>query len=220
MGTFLLILFIIGLVYFIAIGIVTKQDKRVIRSIEMDNAKKEETTVPLNTNIINEDKEQSSNIDKAKEWYNIALMYDNDGDKQKAVELYIKACNENYPQACHNLATMYRNGHGVQQNYKKAFELFSKALSISKEPLTYFSLAQLYDEGFGVIKNTKKAIELYELSSEGGYVNANYSLAVIYYNGDLGKKDKSKAKLFFKKACDGGNSKACDLYNRLENQGY
>ena len=60
----------------------------------------------------------------------MAISYD-DGegvkqDKQKAVELYRKACEGESMDSCYNLADSYEEGEGVEKDIDKAIELFTR----------------------------------------------------------------------------------------------
>ena len=52
---------------------------------------------------------------------------------------------------------MYRNGHGVKQNYPEAIRLYSLAAD-QGDAFAEYNLALLYEKGEGVKKNIKKAI--------------------------------------------------------------
>jgi len=51
----------------------------------------------------------------------------NNGNKQKAINLFGKACDGGFIDGCYNLGIMYDNGDGVRQDKRKAKELFGKA---------------------------------------------------------------------------------------------
>ena len=45
-------------------------------------------------------------------------------------------------------------------------------------------------------------------------------LGALYYGGEGVKKNLSKAKELYGKACDFGNQKGCDEYKKLKEKGY
>ena len=49
------------------------------------------------------------------------------GNRQKASQLFKKACDGGDMKGCYNLGFLYANGQGVKQNRQKAKELFGKA---------------------------------------------------------------------------------------------
>ena len=51
-------------------------------------------------------------------------------NKKEAAVYYHKACDMNHGKACNNLGNLYKKGHGVQQDYQMALELFAKACEI------------------------------------------------------------------------------------------
>ena len=78
--------------------------------------------------------------------------------------------NKNNSIAQNNLGYMYRNGFGVEQDYKKAVELYilsaDQGYMVAQNNLGY-----MYDIGLGVEQDYKKAVELYALSADQGYMN-------------------------------------------------
>ena len=55
------------------------------------------------------------------------------------------------------MALLYRDGEGVEQNDKKAVELFEKAASM-KEENSIYSLGWMYEQGRGVVKDKEAVI--------------------------------------------------------------
>ena len=56
-----------------------------------------------------------------------ALTAYNSGDKQKAIKLWIKTCDDGSSRACKNLGVLYERGEGVRQDKQKASKLYTKA---------------------------------------------------------------------------------------------
>lgn len=77
---------------------------------------------------------------------------------------------------------MYYNGHGVEQNYTKAFEWFKKAADQDYSVGQYF-LGVMYGDGLGVDQNYAKALEWYEKSAEQNESDAQFNLGWMYYEG-------------------------------------
>ena len=76
-------------------------------------------------------------------------------------------------------------------------------------PSAKYALGNLYSNGQGVGQNIEKAKDYY-LSS--GDANSLYALGVIYSEGKAGSKvDKTKAKQYFKEACNKNIANACQL---------
>ena len=73
----------------------------------------------------------------------------------------------NYSMCFNNLGSLYLNGQGVEQDYKRAFELFEKAAELESD-YGMSSLAFLYENGYGVNMDINKAIDLYKEAAELG----------------------------------------------------
>ena len=84
----------------------------------------------------------------AKKWYEIAIE---------------KGCDYGY--VC--LGEMYYLGEGVEQDYKKAYELFVR--SDSCEPMTMYYLGRMHEFGEYVPKDIEKAREYYEIAIKDDY---------------------------------------------------
>lgn len=84
----------------------------------------------------------------------------NQGDYQKAAQLWQKACDEENALGCGGLGALYAEGKGVRQDYQKAAQLFQKACD-GGEALGCNSLGILYKYGQGVRQNFSTAKEYY-----------------------------------------------------------
>ena len=51
----------------------------------------------------------------------------NQGDYQKAAQLYQKACDSGYALGCSGIGALYAEGKGVRQDYQKAAHFYQKA---------------------------------------------------------------------------------------------
>ena len=85
---------------------------------------------------------------------------------EKSARLYlqiIEADTDNkYTTALNQLAIMYNYGMGVEQDYKKSFELLKKSIDIGKDILAYNNIFQNYLYGIGVDQNIKEAKNINE----------------------------------------------------------
>jgi TPR repeat protein len=61
---------------------------------------------------------------------NLANIYLNKGNVNKAVELYKKSAKNKNVYACYNLSLLYRQGMGVKKSYKKALKYMDLSLKI------------------------------------------------------------------------------------------
>lgn len=110
---------------------------------------------------------------------------------KRAVELMTVAANQNFPTAINNLGVFYDRGLGVKKDYKKSFELYSKASELG-EHYAHGNIAKYYILGLGgANKNYFKAINHLKLAtiSEFGN-NDNYFLKLLLSKQRLPKDEK------------------------------
>ena len=79
-----------------------------------------------------------------------------------------------------SLGSLYCNGQGVPQSYKRGFELFqpSRALG-STHPFLQLNLGICYERGEGVAKDYLEARRFYTLASAQGYAPATNHLSQL-----------------------------------------
>ena len=105
------------------------------------------------------------------------------------------------------LGVQYYRGDGVEQDYKKAFELFHKSAE-QGATMAQFILGNMYRNGEGVDQDHKKAFKWHRKAAEHGYISAQYNLGDMYYNGDGVEQDYKQAIEWFRKAAEQGNALA------------
>ena len=91
----------------------------------------------------------------------------NQGDKQKASQLFKKACDGGNATGCFALGVLYANGDGIRQNKQKASQLFKKACD-GGDAGGCFNLGVLYANGDGIRQNISYAKELFGLACDKG----------------------------------------------------
>jgi TPR repeat protein len=89
------------------------------------------------------------------------------GELTHAFASMSNACAQANSEACFIKATLYRYGQGVEQNYHKAQEFYTKACESGSAQACY-ELGRLYDYGLGTEQNSKKADDLYTLACYNG----------------------------------------------------
>jgi hypothetical protein len=99
------------------------------------------------------------------------------------------AANQDHELAICRLAYFYENGFGVDRDYKRAAELYRRAIK-KDNAYAYGALGWLYDYGLGVDKDIGKAHEYYELAAQKGNSNAQRNLGNMLYLGRGVPKDK------------------------------
>ena len=78
------------------------------------------------------------------------------------------------------LGSLYSNGQGVPQNYKRAFELLQQSRALGNtSPELHFNLGLCHELGCGVTKDYLEARRLYKLASSQGNAEATKGLSII-----------------------------------------
>ena len=113
-------------------------------------------------------------------------------DLAKALELFTKAASpkpdaispyeKGYAPAQHNLATMYANGVGTNQNFKKALKWFQIAAEQGIAE-SQFSLGLSYYNGDGVNKDFKEAVKWFQMAAAQDHAMAQHFLSAMYGAG-------------------------------------
>ena len=137
---------------------------------------------------------------KASHYFNSGQLRRGNGDHSGAVEQYFKGAEYDCSECKLRLAVAYRDGKGVEQNYKQS--VYWLRLAVEHGHIyAQECLATAYEDGQGFRRNYNKAIELWENLVERGSVRAIYKLACIYHWGGKGvEKDYEKSQKLFKEA--------------------
>lgn len=141
---------------------------------------------------------KSANLGMSESIFNLGVFY-RDGidfpkDLPKALECFLQSATTIRPcvNAFDEVAFTYFRGSGVEKNYEKAFEWFSKGVSLGF-PACLNGLGFMYDKGFHVAENKPKAFELFSKAASTNYPLAVFNLGVCYEHGSGTAKDESKA---------------------------
>lgn len=137
-------------------------------------------------------------------------------DENEAVYWYRKSAEQGNPRAQNNLGTMYENGSGVTKNINTAIEWYSRAFQqgnkIAQYNLEQIMITKKKNDEKSVnnqYPHTKTEIELLLESAQQGDPNAQFELAMKYYEGSNGvKKDYKKAVKWWRKVAEQGNADA------------
>lgn len=124
-------------------------------------------------------------------------------DPKAAADWYQKAAAQNYAPALNNLARLYADGRGVQQDMPKAIELWTKAAEAGNVTAR-FNLGLQYASGSGVAKDMKKAAEHMLQAAESGLPEAQFAVAGYYLDGAGVEKDLEAARLWYERAATAG----------------
>lgn len=135
----------------------------------------------------------------------------NTGNYKKAFLLLSKKAKEGSSNAVYNLALMYYNGYGVDQNISKAAELLESAAKAG-----HIKAEQNVGRIYMQLMNFDKAAQWLEKNAKSGDIQAYYLLSEIYVEQEKFKK----AKYWAKKAIEAGNKEASILYKQYNLQNY
>ena len=126
------------------------------------------------------------------------------GDKQRAAQIWRKACETGETRGCVGLGFLYQSGRGVKQDDEKAGKFYQKACDTG-ELSSCDSLASLYQNS----GEHAKAAAIFERACEKGFGLSCYNLAQIYEAGNGVAPDESKALSLYVKACERGYGVVC-----------
>lgn len=124
-------------------------------------------------------------------------------DAKAAADWYEKAAAQNYAPAINNLARLYADGRGVNQDLSRAIELWSRAAEAGNVTAR-FNLGLQYASGSGVAKDPKKAAAYLLQAAEGGLAEAQFAIAGFYRDGTGVEKDMKAARLWYNRAATAG----------------
>lgn len=139
--------------------------------------------------------------------YYKALQFYNKKKIDESIISFMKVANdENHEKrsdAMFNLALIYDNGFGVQEDKSKALFYYESASQLSNK-FALFNLGWMYYNGDNVNKDVFKAFDLYNKASDFGHPRAMFNLANMYFTGVGTVKDiKMAYKLFLKSKMNG-----------------
>lgn len=155
--------------------------------------------------------------------YKEAVTAFNNGDCEQAYKLYNNLVSQKHADSIFNYGWMYEKGQCVEQDYKKARELYEMAInSDSKHAkrLSMYRLGLLLLTARGsddVSEDDKKrAISLWNESEKLGYAQASMALGMIYLQGSIIQQDNKKAREYFSKACSKNIKESCAIIANLK----
>ena len=102
-----------------------------------------------------------------------------------------------------HLATLYREGKDVPQDYKAAVKWFTLAAD-QGDVVAQYNLGIMHSFGLGVVPNYQPAVKWYTLSAEQGNALAQYNLGRLYYLGKGVSENMVYAHMWAKQASSKG----------------
>ena len=128
----------------------------------------------------------------------------NQGDYQKAREIWQPLAEKGNPEAQSWLGSLYANGDGVDVDDANALAWYTQAAEQG------FAMAQanvgaMYFMGQGTEKNLEKAIKWLSAAADNNDVNGLFNLAVLYTKGEGVEEDNGYAAELYRKAAEQGH---------------
>ena len=147
------------------------------------------------------------------------------------MKYYAKSCALEYSFACNELGAAYKRGNGVHRDKDKSKMYYDKAVMLyekecennvaeSCDRLAMIYRAEMYgtnDSARGVALE-KKAFDLYQELCDHDDAEGCWQVATSYYIGAQVaiKVDWTKAKAYYKKSCELGESSACSKEKEID----
>lgn len=118
----------------------------------------------------------------------------------EALKMYRKAARAGDDDAQFSLGYCYKEGNGVQQDYKEAVKWYRLAAE-QGNVFAQNNLGVCYETGQGVTQDYDKAVKWYRKSAEQGGKVAQYNLGLYYSDGKGGlPQDYEEAVMWFRKS--------------------
>ncbi len=116
--------------------------------------------------------------------------------------------------AQYQLANMYMDGKGVEQNITKAIQLYELSADQDYNEAQQY-LGVIYDKERGASRDDVKARKWYCLAAKGGSSVAQFNCAVFLIQGRGGAQDRETAILWLRKSSDQGYQEADRLLREI-----
>lgn len=124
-------------------------------------------------------------------------------DIYEAISLYLDACEMGEASGCNNLGYMYEVGSGVAEDEMKAEKFYTAACELN-DRVSCNRLGTVYGKR---VQEIKSQADLDVAQKSCGLGNPIMCYKVGLYLEK--KKEESKARTYFERACDGGESQSC-----------
>ena len=182
-----------------------------------------------NGNVVEQDMEKGREIFQSaadqgiiEGYYGLAMVAENEGDYETALEHYNKVAQEGTEQcyiavAMSGLGYIYAFSDGVEQDGTKAVEWYTKAADLDHTGAMY-NLGTMYAYGIGVERDGTKAVEWYTKAADLGEKVAMNNIGYMYANGEGVEQDAEKAIEWYTKAADLSDTEAGEHLEQLQGQ--
>jgi len=98
---------------------------------------------------------------------------------QQEMQTLLSAVEQGDPQALYYLATLYRDGNGLQLNFRKAFDLYHRS-ALKNFPPAQYQLGMMFRHGLGVKVNHELARYWLRKSARNRYPQAQDIFHAFY----------------------------------------
>jgi len=141
--------------------------------------------------------------------YNLGVIYFNGlyglkKDYYQSFEWYSKSAIQGFAPSQTELAKMYRDGKGVNQDGSKALKWFTKAAEQDDTHAKY-NLGSMFLNGEAISADYSRALYWFQEAAKHGHVSAQYNLGIMFRDGKGMQKDGYKAVEWFKLAAGQGD---------------
>lgn len=131
----------------------------------------------------------------------------NEGDFERAFDLWKAAARQDDPVGQYNLAVLYYNGEGVNKDLLQAHKWFRKSAELGYADAQY-DLGLMYLDGEGTAQDPKTGIEWMMKSAEQDHAEAQFELAKAYQSGVGIEQNLAEAIKWYNKAKENGQEDA------------
>ena len=129
-----------------------------------------------------------------------------------------KECFKNNWAACTNAGVAYSDGDGVEQNYPKALDRFTKACD-HDDDVGCYDLAIVYENGEGVKADHEKAVALYKQSCDLGYTTGCGAYGKHLIKNATNTSEATHGMELILEACENKDGKSCTSLGFLHANG-
>lgn len=148
--------------------------------------------------------EQAANQGNASALLNLGVIYYTgdgvDKNSEKALEYFKKISLTEKPIVAKYLGDLYLNDPKLQ-SYPKAFYYYTLSAK-SGDVSSFYALGEMNRKGLGMVENIDTALKYYRYAAAQNYAPAQYTLGVIYANGEGVKRDPYEAYAWFSLAAE------------------
>lgn len=161
------------------------------------------------------------NLDEIEDMNEIeqARNLEKQGQFEEALKQYKTMILKGYRRAEYNLAMMYKQGRGLNRDYKLALDKFNN-LSNIEYPNAIYQLGIMCQRGEGLSRDLYRAREHFEKAGKLGHLGSQNNLGIAYRYGYGVDKDNEKSFYWYKRAAEGGHIAAQNNLGFMYKNGY